>query len=301
MSVHQMALVWKLRGLTPAQKFVLMKYADCADDDGRNAFPSVRTVAEACGMSERNTQITIRWLSESGYLVREADPGYRRPSTYRLDLTVKKGATVSPFPEKGAIAVGETFAPMATGEGCNPGPRRVQSDAEKGAKSDTPKRNDPSGSVREIPHTPSRAREANPPPLTPAPLWSFNRRALTASGVMAGTLPRDHLTCQRPCGRVCIHESQFAEFVRLWPGDDPDEKATATTAWVADVNAAWGPGGARANDVPQANRFDFWRDRWNERWPKQPPARAAPPGSGRTGAPKRGKYAGISLRDEAMP
>lgn len=68
MSVKIMGAVWDL-DLPSDEKFVLMAYADHADHDGRNVFPSVATVARKTGYSERSVQRITRSLEAKGHLV----------------------------------------------------------------------------------------------------------------------------------------------------------------------------------------------------------------------------------------
>ena len=68
MSVKIMGLVWDLE-LPQSEKFVLLAYADHADHNGDNMFPSVALVAKKTGYSERSVQRTTRSLEEKGFLV----------------------------------------------------------------------------------------------------------------------------------------------------------------------------------------------------------------------------------------
>jgi len=68
MSVKIMGLVWDL-DIPQNEKFVLLAYADHADHNGDNMFPSVALVAKKTGYSERSVQRTTRSLEEKGYLV----------------------------------------------------------------------------------------------------------------------------------------------------------------------------------------------------------------------------------------
>ena len=78
-----MAGVWKLAD-PAAQKIVLLKLADCANDAGANAFPSVATMARECGLSERSVQNALRRLTSSGRIDVQA-PATRYTSTiYRV-------------------------------------------------------------------------------------------------------------------------------------------------------------------------------------------------------------------------
>ena len=59
MSVRVMTLVWDVEFPNLSAKMVALKLADCANDDGRNIFPSVRTIKRTTGCAKS----TIRkWL-----------------------------------------------------------------------------------------------------------------------------------------------------------------------------------------------------------------------------------------------
>jgi hypothetical protein len=73
-------------------------------------------------------------------------------------------------------------------------------------------------------------------------------RALQTGGVMAGTLPRDHLNCRQPCVRICLSEKQHAILKARHGGDD-----AALDAFYADVRAKLSP------DVPIGDTpWKFW-------------------------------------------
>lgn len=73
-------------------------------------------------------------------------------------------------------------------------------------------------------------------------------RARTTSGVMAGTLPRDHLNCHQPCVRVCISEKQHVLLLARHGGTDAD-----LDAFYADVRRRLAP------DVPIGDKpWNFW-------------------------------------------
>jgi len=61
-------------------------------------------------------------------------------------------------------------------------------------------------------------------------------RGLTP-GVMAGTLPRDHLNCHGPCERICISEKQHAILCEKY-GSDRQTAAAVLDAFYAEVRAA---------------------------------------------------------------
>lgn len=56
------------------------------------------------------------------------------------------------------------------------------------------------------------------------------------SGVMGGSLPRDHLYCRPPCIRVCVSERLHA-VLRSKYGGDPDVADAALDAFYAEVRA----------------------------------------------------------------
>jgi len=69
MSVEAMAFVWKLK-LPHDEKFVLLAYADNANDNGGNIFPALLTVAKKTGYSKRSVQDITKKLETHGFLVR---------------------------------------------------------------------------------------------------------------------------------------------------------------------------------------------------------------------------------------
>ena len=124
MSVKQMALVWEL-DLPSTEKFVLLKLADCADDRGRNAFPSVDRIGAECGLARRSVQRMLAKLRELGLI--EVDQGalFDKPTIYTI--RTDRGAKLAPLDIGGANdAVGG---------------RQIE---QEGAPHDRPIRHDPS-------------------------------------------------------------------------------------------------------------------------------------------------------------
>lgn len=89
MSFVVYGLVWK-SSLKGTDKLIALRLADYADDHGRNVYPSVRTVAEFCGVYERTVQRTLQRFRALKLLVetRAADPKAKTPAHYRIDLVV---------------------------------------------------------------------------------------------------------------------------------------------------------------------------------------------------------------------
>ena len=71
MSVRVMERVWRYGPPHPNERLVLLCLADKAADDGRNAFPSMATIAERTALSQRTVERVIDRLVAAGYLLRE--------------------------------------------------------------------------------------------------------------------------------------------------------------------------------------------------------------------------------------
>jgi hypothetical protein len=84
MSAIWFGAAWHVRGLTRVEKLVLLKLADNVDDDGRNAFPSVETIASLCEAEERAVRRALKQLRAVGLAVIEEPASRYAPTTYRL-------------------------------------------------------------------------------------------------------------------------------------------------------------------------------------------------------------------------
>lgn len=80
----------------------LLALADYADPDGRDVFPSVRTLASRLHVSERSVQRHLRALESSGLIRRGAQervaymPADARPVVYDLAMTATRGDRSDP-------------------------------------------------------------------------------------------------------------------------------------------------------------------------------------------------------------
>jgi hypothetical protein len=99
MSVQQMALVWGLK-LPHNQAWILMAYADHADQDGDHVHPSIGKIAWKTGYSSRQVQRIVKDLEAKGLmeLVRYRKGGRGVFPLYRL--TLEKGDKKSPFKKR---------------------------------------------------------------------------------------------------------------------------------------------------------------------------------------------------------
>ncbi len=109
MSVKQMALVWEL-DLAPNKRLVLLAYADHADDDGDNVFPSLGRVAHKTGYSVDQVRRISRELASDG-LMEKVEEGVGRGNTHRYKLTLEKGSKTPPFEPKQKTAEKVASAP----------------------------------------------------------------------------------------------------------------------------------------------------------------------------------------------
>ena len=96
MSVKAMAFVFGLEGIDPTMKFVLIAYADHADNDGNNIYPAVATIGKKTGYSERTVRYATHKLEAMRLLIQE---GKGNHGTNRWILNMEwRGAPVAPAP-----------------------------------------------------------------------------------------------------------------------------------------------------------------------------------------------------------
>jgi hypothetical protein len=139
-----------LVGLPAAARHVLDTLARFADDDGK-CWPSVATLSEITGQSERSVQRAISAAIKAGYLTTGDRKGGRNRSTvYALNIArmrsnferraAEKGAPNAPFAEPAAMRVedgkGDTVTPFQDEKGCQSVKKGCQS-VKKGCQFDT--------------------------------------------------------------------------------------------------------------------------------------------------------------------
>lgn len=84
MSVHVSSAVWKIEGVTPTDKLILLKLADHANDDGE-CWPSIRRMVRETCLAKTTVCRRLRELEADGVIVRIRRGG--TSTLYRLDLT----------------------------------------------------------------------------------------------------------------------------------------------------------------------------------------------------------------------
>ena len=87
MSIKVMSLVWDT-DFSATEKLVLLKLADCGNDEGESIYPSVLLIAQQTGLSERSIRYTLKQLRfyEVIKVANEADGKKYKTNSYIIDL-----------------------------------------------------------------------------------------------------------------------------------------------------------------------------------------------------------------------
>jgi len=85
MSIRVMNWVWEHSTAKGSELLLLLAIADAADDQGRNAFPSIGTLAAKTRMCRRTVQRLVVKLEDDGHLILRRAGG-RRANTYEVVL-----------------------------------------------------------------------------------------------------------------------------------------------------------------------------------------------------------------------
>ncbi len=132
MSVKVQSQVWEHSKAAGNTLMVLLKIADNCDDSGRNAWPSVPTLARYCRCSVSTVQRAIRDLELLGELevVRKgggrSGGGPYAPNLYRVVLERYQSATsqiateVAPLQERGVIPTPPEVSPVTSNSSREP-------------------------------------------------------------------------------------------------------------------------------------------------------------------------------------
>ena len=112
MSIKVATKIWTLRGFNPAQRLVLVKLADIADDDGV-CWPSVPRLAADCELSERTVQAALTWAEKRHLLTRSMREG--RSTIYRLTpADFSPPQELHPAIHDNTPAIDDTIPPQST-------------------------------------------------------------------------------------------------------------------------------------------------------------------------------------------
>ena len=90
MSYGHLIAAWKVTGLTPREKVVLLALADCMNATTGMCFPSARRLGEMTGLHDRSVWRVLGLLEEKGLITRinrELDRGGKSSNRYLLHLS----------------------------------------------------------------------------------------------------------------------------------------------------------------------------------------------------------------------
>lgn len=261
--------------LPPAQKLVLLKICDCANDRGLNAYPAMKTIAAAASVSERQAQRLVGELRRLDWVSVQMAPSRYRPTTYRVNVERLMAA------QRAAESMGDTddtpgaldddvrgdtyVTPETSLMGdvdVTPNESRGDTDDVSGVTSEvvrgdtgdvsgvTPMSPDPSG----IRQDPSGIRET---------------RARGAGGSLIGRFQDGHArhefcdpTLSR-CVPAWLHRQLRDRLAPAFEGDR-DAAGQALKAWYPEVVATLAP----ADVIPDPPKF--YQARFDERWASVP-------------------------------
>ncbi|MEV2238801.1 helix-turn-helix domain-containing protein [Micromonospora sp. NPDC049891] len=82
-----MSWVWDHSPVGGTDRLVLLAIADCAADDGTDAWPSIATLARKTRVDTRTVQRVIRRLVEGGHLMVDTTAGGRKSNTYTVVMS----------------------------------------------------------------------------------------------------------------------------------------------------------------------------------------------------------------------
>ncbi len=119
MSVRVMTWVWDHSRAGGSDRLVLLAIADCASDDGSEAWPATATLARKTRVDERTVQRCVQRLVELGELEVMWRSGPRGTNRYRVRMTPRQSVTpgnlppgtVSPHPRQIAASTPGTLSP----------------------------------------------------------------------------------------------------------------------------------------------------------------------------------------------
>jgi len=92
MSVHVSSPVWKFCGLTPTEKLVLLRLADCANEDGESIYPAVSTIMRETGLKESTVRQALRNFRNWKIIIPDGKHNRRRTVIYSMNMDlIRKG------------------------------------------------------------------------------------------------------------------------------------------------------------------------------------------------------------------
>jgi len=175
-----MTWAWKQKTETPGEKLVLLKLADCSNDQGVS-YPGVMTIARDCNLSKTGVLGMLASLERQGKLSRQrryAEFGRRTSNLYLLKLSQRSGPDGGQQPDQSSQHSGPSLGqqsdslsqqsePEPSGE---PSVNTIAPDGAKGGAN--PNQENPPGEKTGVIHEQPQAAE------TMAALEEFNQKVL---------------------------------------------------------------------------------------------------------------------------
>lgn len=130
MSHKVTTLIWDYYPNGGGEFLTALCLADHADPEGGSIYPSVSRISTKTQQAERTVQYHMQAMRQSGWLIKVTEGGGAgNPNEYRIPIEL--------IPKNLSTRV-QNLHPLFEAKGCNPEPKRVQSDPEKGATAIAP-------------------------------------------------------------------------------------------------------------------------------------------------------------------
>lgn len=204
MSVRVMAWVWENSQSEPMDRLVLLAIADCANDTGAEAYPSMATLTRKTGLHERSIQRGLKRLAALGELVVYPNAGPKACNRYRIKMTPG------------------TESPPAERRGGTQPPRQETTPAESRATPGTP------------PPTPRQSAALTPGTPPPEPSLNHPLTILEPSVGTAGTIVAEWIAhCTKRPPKVVVGQMAKQIAALLEEGFDPVEIKRGIAQWMS--------------------------------------------------------------------
>ena len=95
MSVKIMSLIWDYE-CDKSQKLVLLKLADCGNDEGKSIYPSVSTIARQTCLSERHVKRILKDLKDNGIIKIEGSFDSKKHKSNNYSININALTLVTP-------------------------------------------------------------------------------------------------------------------------------------------------------------------------------------------------------------
>ncbi len=235
MSFKLMVHAWDAEVPTQSHRLVLMKLVDCCDDDGRNIFPALATVATKAKCSTRHARRVISEFCRIGLLRRIREGGQGAGSTARYEMDVDLLARLARVELYPALIAAAAFEPLGEDDGDHALDACDEGDREAGSGGNKADRVSALSKGRRTPET-DKADKLSPP--TPYRPLKPERESADAS---AGDDNPEGVASDAGHASDARAPATLADFRNTYPQANADDQIKLENAW---------------NDVP-----------FSERWP----------------------------------